>query len=119
MESALQVLLLLNLAKGILSAYQVSELAKAAKKDIDLASQGYTFPKLNKLANVQHGRNLQGSIMRELAKDSDRPKPQEFDIPMKGTSSTAASSNVLLFHEMFHFSRMPRAGPTLWYQMRS
>ena len=102
-ESALQVMLLLNYAQGILSAYQISELARAAKKDIDLASQGYTFPKLNRLAKVQHGKNLQGSILRELANDSDLPKPKEFDIPMKQTSSTTASSNVLLPHEMFHY----------------
>ena len=101
-ESALQVLLMTYLAQGILSATQVHSLAQASKKDLDLAAAGHAFPKLEKLAGIKHARNLNASIYTELAKDTNLPRPQNFDIPMKGTSSMVASSSILLPHELFH-----------------
>ena len=41
--------------------------------------------------------------MKELAKDSDLPKPRDFDIPMEDTGVGSASSSILLPHEMFHY----------------
>ena len=102
MDSCLQILLMTHFAKGIMSAAQVHEFAVAAKKDIDMAKEGYHFPKLDSIVKIQHSKNFNPSIMKELAKDSDLPMPREFDIPMEDTGMGSASSSILLPHELFH-----------------
>ena len=102
MDSCLQILLMTHFAKGIMSAAQVHEFAVAAKKDIDMAKEGYHFPKLDSIVKIQHSKNFNPSIMKELAKDSDLRMPREFDIPMEDTGMGSASSSILLPHELFH-----------------
>lgn len=100
-ESMLQGLLMTYLAQGIMSGVQVHAIAKAAKHDMDLTAEGYRLPKLDQLAAIQHGKNLNGSVFNMMRKETNLPKPTDFYIPMKSTDPSAASSSILLPHELF------------------
>ena len=89
------------LAQGIISEAHCHAVAKAAKADLDAAAEGFHFPALNSLANLQHGKNLQQAIFNALKKEANLPQLQEVDIPLKGQPTLCASASVMLPHELF------------------
>ena len=100
-ESVLYTLLMSYLAQGIISGAHCHAVAKAAKADLDAAAEGFHFPALNSLANLQHGKNLQQAIFNALKKEANLPQLQEVDIPLKGQPTLCASASVMLPHELF------------------
>ena len=100
-QSALYQLLMLYLAKGVISGAHCHAVATAAKADMDLAAQGYHFPTLDKLTHVQHGKNLQASVFRMLSREANLPALQEVSLPMQGQPEHESSASVLLPHELF------------------
>ena len=100
-ESALSILLMTYLAQGVLSGACVHAIAVAAKHDLSKAEQGYCLPKLDALAKLKHGKNLQQSVLNKLSQETNLPKPAEVDVPLAGGPSNVASSCIMLPHELF------------------
>ncbi|CAJ1368989.1 unnamed protein product [Effrenium voratum] len=100
-ESALSILLMTYLAQGVLSGACVHAIAVAAKHDLSKAEQGYCLPKLDALAKIKHGKNLQQSVLNKLSQETNLPKPAEVDVPLAGGPSNVASSCIMLPHELF------------------
>ena len=61
-ESAVHAVLMLLIAKGIMSGVLAHEIAQAAQRDVQGARDGKVFPDLDKLANLEQGRNLIRSV---------------------------------------------------------
>ena len=102
-ESCLFVVLMTMFAKGNLSGAQCHTIAKAAKQDLDKARDGYHFPKLDDLAHLQHGKNLQQHVFRAMSKEANFPEPFEAHIPMKGVDPHKPSASIMLPHEVFAY----------------
>ena len=100
-ESALSILLMTYLAQGVLSGACVHAIAVAAKHDLSKAEQGYCLPKLDALAKLKHGKNLQQSVLNKLSQETNLPKQAEVDVPLAGGPSNVASSCIMLPHERF------------------
>ena len=97
-ESALQALLMTYLAQGLISGAMVHAVAQAAAQDLQGAREGYTFPAFEKLASLQHSRNLIRQVYYGLTNLSSLPMPFTCQIPYK---DGIHPGSILLAHELF------------------
>jgi hypothetical protein len=97
-ESALQALLMTYLAQGLISGAMVHAVAQAAAQDLQGAREGYTFPAFEKLASLQHSRNLIRQVYYGLTNLSSLPMPFTCQIPYK---DGIHPGSILLPHELF------------------
>lgn len=97
-ESALQALLMTYLAQGLISGAMVHAVAQAAAQDLQGAREGYTFPAFEKLASLQHSRNLIRQVYYGLTNLSSLPMPFTCQIPYK---AGIHPGSILLPHELF------------------
>ena len=100
-ESALFKVLLGMYAKGILSAHQFHEIAKAGQEDIDKAHDGFQVVNLQRVAKLQQSNNFGRTIASMMAKECNLPMPMQVHIPMKGLEDGVPCRSMLLPHEMF------------------
>ena len=100
-ESCLYGLLMVYLAKGIMSGAQVHAIAQAAQSDIEKASEGYHMNDLYRIANLKQSKNLGRTIQSIMAKEADLPLPFEVSIPVKGSNPAVPSCSIMLPHELF------------------
>lgn len=96
-ESALQALLMNYLAQGIISGVMVHSIAQAAAKDLEAKNEGFSFPDLERLAYLQHGRNLVQQVHSRLRHSTDLPEPFACEIPYK---DGLHPGSILLPHEL-------------------
>ena len=102
-DSALESLLLESFASGEISGAFCHALMQAAVQDIKTArDDGATFPLMEKLAGVKHGKNFQQSLELALQRKSKLVQPTQVSIPLKGGPEDRPSCNILLPHEMLH-----------------
>ena len=66
-ESSLFKVLLGMYAKGILSAPQFHEIAKAAQEDIDKAHDGFEVVNLQRVAKLQQSKNFERTVASMMA----------------------------------------------------
>lgn len=97
-ESAAHALLMALIAQGIMSGVLAHKIAVACKTDLEACKEGFTFPELYKLANLQQGRNLIRSVHTALAKSTMVPEPMK--VPMPYTTGIG-EAHFLLPHEYF------------------
>eukprot|EP00438_Fugacium_kawagutii_P010151 Skav200440 [mRNA] locus=scaffold559:16017:17858:- [translate_table: standard] len=107
-DSAVHALLMLLIAKGIMSGVLAHQIAVACKKDFELCKRGYNFPDLDRLANLKEGRNLIRSVHATLEKSTTLPAPMKASVPY---TDGLAEGHFLLPHE--YFSAMFE-DPELW-----
>ena len=100
-QSALYELLMIHFAKGEMSGALVHTIAKAAQKDLENAASGLKITQLQKIASLEHARNLGPSLTRMMSKESTLPDPLQVHIPMKGCADDTPSAALLLPHEIF------------------
>ena len=97
-ESAVHAVLMLLIAKGIMSGVLAHEIAQAAQRDVQGARDGKVFPDLDKLANLEQGRNLIRSVHDRLRRQSTLPEPVKVAMPYTDGLHEAL---ILLPHEWF------------------
>ena len=86
------------LAQGLISGAMAHAVAQAAAQDLQGAREGFTFPALEKLASLQHSRNLIRQVYYGLANMSSLPMPFTCQIPYK---AGIHPGSILLPHELF------------------
>ena len=83
-DSALESLLLESFASGEISGAFCHALMQAAVQDIKTArDDGATFPLMEKLASVKHGKNFQQSLELALQQKSNLVQPTQVSIPSR------------------------------------
>lgn len=97
-ESAVHALLMLLIAKGIMSGVLAHQVAVACKKDLEACKEGYDFPDLYKLANLKQGRNLIRSVHSSLERSTNMPAPMKASVPYR---DGLAEGHFLLPREYF------------------
>eukprot|EP00435_Cladocopium_sp_Y103_P022459 s3931_g5.t1 len=97
-ESAVHALLMILIAKGIMSGVLAHEIAQAAQRDLEGAREGKVYPDLERLANLQQGRNVMRQIFSQLRKATSLPEPLK--VPMPYTDGLQ-DTFILLPHEWF------------------
>ena len=97
-NSAVHALLMLLIAKGVMSGVLAHEIARATQEDLRKSREGIVFPDLEQLANLQQGRNLIRSVHEKLRRQSTLPQPVKIPMPYVDGLHEA---EILLPHEWF------------------
>ena len=97
-ESAVHAVLMLLIAKGIMSGVLAHEIAQAAQRDVQGAREGKKIPDLEKLASIEQGRNLLRSVHDRLRRQSTLPEPVKVAMPY---TDGLQEAHILLPHEWF------------------